>query len=222
MGLPTVSLAVLSIAMGLPTAVQIMLIPTIASNVWQALVGSGFRRLTRRFRMLLLATVLGVWIGYLALLVTSAQLMTALLGAAIAVYSLSALLGFPLMPRVKREHVASPVIGLTTGVLAGATGNVSMPAIAYFHRLDLPRDDLVQILGILFTLASTTLGLTLAGHGSYDGGLLFVSILAVIPALLGMWFGQRVRGMLSERVFRRTLFFALLVIGAQLIAKGLT
>jgi uncharacterized membrane protein YfcA len=222
MGLPTVSLAVLSIAMGLPTAVQIMLIPTIVTNVWQALVGSGFRRLTRRFRMLLLATVLGVWIGYLALLVTSAQLMTALLGAAIAVYSLSALLGFPLMPRVKREHVASPVIGLTTGVLAGATGNVSMPAIAYFHRLDLPRDDLVQILGILFTLASTTLGLTLAGHGSYDGGLLFVSILAVIPALLGMWFGQRVRGMLSERVFRRTLFFALFVIGVQLIAKGLT
>ena len=222
MGMPTVSLAVMSIAMGLPTAVQIMVIPTVVTNVWQALIGDGLARLTRRFRMLLGATVLGVWIGYFLLFRSSAQLMTALLGAAIVVFSLSALLGFPLMPRVRREHIASPLVGLTTGVLAGATGNISMPAIAYFHRLDLPRDDIVQMLGILFTLGATTLGLTLAGHGSYDGELLFVSMLAVIPGLLGMWIGQRVRGVLSERAFRRTLFCGLLVAGAQLIAKGLT
>ena len=205
MGLPTVSLAVMSIAMGLPTAVQIMVVPTVVTNVWQALIGRGLARLTRRFRLLLGATVVGVWIGYFLLFRSSAQLMTALLGAAIVVYSLSALLGLPLMPRVKREHVASPLVGLTTGVLAGATGNISMPAIAYFHRLDLPRDDVVQMLGILFTLGATTLGLTLAGDGSYDAELLAVSGLAVIPALAGMWIGQRVRGMLSERAFRRTL-----------------
>lgn len=222
MGMPTVSLAVMSIAMGLPTAVQIVVVPTIVTNVWQALVGDGLGRLARRFRLLLLATVVGVWIGYFLLFRTSAQLMTALLGAAIVVYSLSALIGFPLMPKVKREHLASPVVGLTTGVLAGATGNISMPAIAYFHRLELPRNDVVQMLGILFTLGAATLGLTLAGHGSYDMDLLLVSTLAVIPGLAGMMIGQRVRGVLSERVFRRTLYFALLVAGAQLIAKGLT
>lgn len=222
MGMPTVSLAVMSIAMGLPTAVQIVVVPTIVTNVWQALVGDGLGRLTRRFRLLLLATVVGVWIGYFLLFRTSAQLMTALLGAAIVVYSLSGLIGFPLMPKVKREHLASPVVGLTTGVLAGATGNISMPAIAYFHRLELPRNDVVQMLGILFTLGAATLGLTLAGHGSYDMDLLLVSTLAVIPGLAGMMIGQRVRGVLSERVFRRTLYFALLVAGAQLIAKGLT
>ena len=222
MGMPTVSLAVMSIGMGLAPAVQIMVVPTVVSNVWQALIGDGFGRLTRRFRMLLLATVIGVWIGYFLLFLTSAQLMTALLGAAIVVYSLSALIGFPLMPAVKREHLASPVVGLTTGVLAGATGNISMPAIAYFHRLELPRDDVVQMLGILFTLGATTLGLTLAGHGSYESELLLVSVLAVIPGLAGMLIGQRVRGMLSERAFRRTLFIGLLAAGAQLIAKGLT
>lgn len=222
MGMPTVSLAVMSIAIGLPAAVQIMVVPTIVTNVWQALIGNGLGRLARRFRMLLLATVLGVWIGYFLLFRSSAQLMTALLGAAIVVYSSSALIGIPLMPRVRRERVASPVVGLITGVLAGATGNISMPAIAYFHRLDLPRDDVVQMLGILFTLGATTLGLTLAGHGSYDSELMLVSILAVIPGLLGMWIGQRVRGVLSERAFRRTLFCGLLVAGSQLIVKGLT
>ena len=78
------------------------------------------------------------------------------------------------------------------------------------------------MLGILFTLGTTMLGLTLAGHGSYDGELLVVSALAVFPGVVGMLIGQRVRGTLSERAFHRTLFLALLAAGAQLIAKGLT
>ncbi len=125
------------------------------------------------------------------------------------------------MPKVRREHIASPVVGLTTGVLAGATGNISMPAIAYFQRLDLARNDIVQMLGILFTLGATTLGLTLAGHGGYERDLLLVSTLAVIPGVIGMLIGQRVRDKLSEKVFRRSLFAGLLAAGGHLVWKGL-
>lgn len=221
MGMPTVSLAVMSIAMGLPTAIQIVVVPTVVTNVWQALIGDGLRRLVRRFAVLLAATVIGVWLGYFLLFRSSAQLMTAVLGAAIIVYSLSGLLGFPLMPKVRRERLASPLVGVATGVLAGATGNISMPAIAYFHRLDLARNDIVQMLGILFTLGATTLGLTLAGHGSYEPDLLLVSALAVVPSIIGMLIGQRVRAKLAEKVFRRALFVALLAAGAHLVWKGL-
>ena len=45
--MPTVSLAVMSIAMGLPTAIQIVVVPTVVTNVWQALIGDGLRRLVR-------------------------------------------------------------------------------------------------------------------------------------------------------------------------------
>ncbi len=87
MGMPTVSLAVLSIAMGLPAAVQIMVVPTVVTNVWQALIGDGLRRLAWRFRVLLFTTVIGVWLGYFLLFRSSARLMTAVLGATIIVYS---------------------------------------------------------------------------------------------------------------------------------------
>jgi uncharacterized protein len=221
MGMPTVSLALLSLWMPLPAAVQIMVIPTVVTNVWQALVGDGFARLLRRFRTLLAATAVGVWIGYVGLFRTDPQAMTALLGAAIGVYALSGLLGFPLMPPVRRERVASPVVGLATGVLAGATGNISMPALAYLNRLDLPRNDIVQMLGILFTLGAATLGLLLAGHGDYSPRMLAVSALAVVPGVAGMLLGQRVRGRLSERVFRRALFTGLLLVAVHLVMKGL-
>jgi len=222
MGMPTVSLAVLSIGMGLPAAVQIMVVPTVVTNVWQALIGDGFWRLVRRFRTLLAATIVGVVLGYALLFRTHPQAMTAVLGAAIAIYALSGLLGIPLMPAVRRERIASPLVGLTTGVLAGATGNISMPAIAYFARLELSRNDIVQMLGILFSLGAAVLGLTLAGDGNYRSDLLLVSLLAVIPGVAGMLIGQRVRSRLSERVFRRSLFIALLIAGAQLMWKGLS
>jgi uncharacterized protein len=221
MGMPTVSLAVLSMGMGLPAAVQIMVVPTVVTNIWQALIGDGLARLVRRFWVLLATTIAGVWIGYSLLFRSYPKHMTAVLGVAIGVYALSGLFGVPLMPKVRREHVASPVVGLTTGVLAGATGNISMPALAYLHRLDLPRNDIVQMLGILFTLGAAMLGVTLAGHGSYETELLTVSALAVIPGVIGMRIGQSVRGRLSEQTFRRSLFVGLLVAASHLIWKGL-
>jgi uncharacterized membrane protein YfcA len=125
------------------------------------------------------------------------------------------------MPRVRRERLASPLVGLTTGILAGATGNISMPAIAYLQRLDLPRDDIVQMLGILFSLGALALGVALAGHGEYERELLLVSALAVIPGVLGMRAGQHVRGKLSESGFRKALFSGLLAVGVHLLWKSL-
>lgn len=221
MGMPTISIALLSLGMGLPAALQIIVVPTLVTNVWQALTGNGFVRLTRRFATLLAATVLGVWTGYAWLFRTSPKTMTAVLGTAIVLYGMSGLCDLPLMPQVRRERLASPLVGLTTGVLAGATGNLSMPAIAYLHQLRLPRDDLIQMLGILFTLGTGALGFSLAGYGDYDRGLLLLSVFAVLPGVLGMLIGQRARGRLSERVFRRALFFGLSAIGIHLIWKGL-
>jgi uncharacterized membrane protein YfcA len=222
MGMPTVSLAVLTIAMGLPSAVQIMVVPTVVTNIWQALIGDGFKRLVRRFWLLLATTMIGILFGYALLFRTHPEIMTAVLGAAIGVYALSALFGMPLMPRVRRESIASPIVGFTTGVLAGSTGNISMPAIAYFNQLNLPRNDIVQMLGILFSLGAAAIGLTLAGDNNYDGEMLAVSTIAVIPGLLGMLIGQRVRGRLSEQTFKRALFTGLLIVGAHLVWKGLT
>ena len=53
--------------------------------------------------------MIGVWLGYFLLFRSSAQLMTTVPGTAIIGYSMSGLLGFPLMAEVRREPVASPM-----------------------------------------------------------------------------------------------------------------
>ena len=67
LGLPTVSLALLSATLGLPQAMALLLVPSFATNALQALSGGNAKTvLARIWPFLALATVT-VWIGALAL-----------------------------------------------------------------------------------------------------------------------------------------------------------
>ena len=67
LGLPTVSLAILTVAIDLPTAMALLLVPSFATNLWQASVGGNATSLWRRLWPFMLPAGLCVWIGALAL-----------------------------------------------------------------------------------------------------------------------------------------------------------
>ena len=220
LGLPTVSLAALSIVVELPIAVLLMVIPSAITNLWQALDGPYFPELMRRFWLMLLASAIGIWFAYGLLLIANPKAMTGVLGITLCVYAAISLHGGRLIPRVTRERIVSPVVGLTTGALAGATGSLVMPVVPYLQALDLERDSLVQMMGISFTVSTVAIGVAIVDHGGYDGEQALLSLSALIPALIGMKLGQKLRRRFSELVFRRCLFIGLLVIGIRLIWKG--
>ncbi len=219
-GLPTVSLAVLSVAVELPDAVLLMVIPSVVTNIWQAVDGPHFLALVRRFWLMLLASAVGVWFSYGLLLLTNPKAMTGLLGIVLCVYAVISLRGGQLIPRITHERFVSSAVGLTAGALAGATGSVVMPMVPFLQALDLERDALVQMMGIAFAVSIGAIGLAIVDHGSYDGPLALLSLVALVPAILGMKLGQLLRRRLSEFVFRRWLFIGLLIIGIRLIWKG--
>jgi len=163
-----------------------------------------------------------VWFSYGFLLVANPKAMTALLGIVLCVYAAFGLR----RPRPRswpgRERFVSPLVGLATGALAGATGSLVMPMVAYLQSLDLERDAFVQLMGISFAVSTCAIGLAIVEHGNYDHQLVLLSIAALIPAILGMKLGQWLRRRLSERVFRNTLFIGLFVIGIRLIWKGVS
>ncbi|MCK5366345.1 MAG: sulfite exporter TauE/SafE family protein [Gammaproteobacteria bacterium] len=220
-GLPTVSLAVLTVVVELPVAVLLMVIPSAITNIWQAVDGPHFLDLMRRFWLMLLASAVGVWFSYGLLLVANPKNMTALLGVVLCIYAVVSLHRGRLIPRLTHERFVSPAVGLVTGALAGATGSLVMPMVPYLQALDLERDTLVQMMGISFAVSTCAIGLAIADHGGYDSKLVLLSLVALVPALAGMKLGRLLRQRLPELVFRRCLFAGLLVIGIRLIWKGL-
>ena len=101
------------------------------------------------------------------------------------------------------------------------TGSSVVPGVMFLQAIGLPRDMLIQAMGMLFTASTLALAVAMqqANILTIKHGIL--SFGAVLPAIVGMILGQRVRSTLSERRFRKVFFVALLVLGVYIIASAL-
>jgi len=148
-----------------------------------------------------------------------ADLLARLLGLLLAAYAVLGLTTPKLSLPSSCEGWAGPVAGAVNGVLTGLTGSFAVPGVPYLQALGLGRDALVQMMGILFTVSTLALGIALGGKRLLALEELSLSAAAVIPAAFGMVIGQKIRGLLSEAAFRKTLFRALLLLGLYIMFR---
>ncbi len=217
LGLPTVTLAVLTPTLGLAEAMAAMLLPSFLTNLQQALSGGGVGPMLRRFWPFLTAVALGTLLTGNAVGAIATATLVMVLGASIALYAALGLLT-PQWPHPGRHEVwLGPASGLATGALTGMTGSFVIPSVPYLQALNLGRDRLVQMMGATFTVATVALAAALGGYGLVPQGGLVSSAVGVIPAFVGVEIGRRVRHRLPELVFRRVLFLSLLAMGLWMI-----
>ena len=220
MGLPPIALALMSFAVPLGDALALMVVPSMATNVWQAIYGRGFLRLLRRFWTMAATSVaalmfVAVGFGHLG----SPMAMT-WVGVILVAYSSMALTAW--RPSVSRatERWANPLIGLASGAVAGVTGVAAVPFLPYMQSLDIDRHDLVQALGVMFLFIIGALTLALALQGAFDSTNLLGAILAIVPTFAGVWLGQKARQAVSAETFRRIFLIGMFVVGLHM-ARGL-
>lgn len=216
LGLPTVSLALLAATLGLPQAMALLLVPSFATNLWQALSGGNTLAILRRDWLFFLLATVTVGIGALALTRLDPAILTGLLGVLLVVYAAINLAGVKVAIPIAHQSWLGPVFGATNGVLTGMTGSFVVPGVIYLQAVGMSRDTLVQAMGILFTLSTLALAMALGGNGLLDAQLGMMSAVALVPAIAGMMIGAKVRGRLSEARFRSALFVALLAMGVHL------
>ena len=220
LGLPTVSLGILTVVLDLPSAMALLLVPSLITNLWQAAVGGSGKALLLRLWPFLAVASLTVWIGALALTRVDLRLLAALLGGLLIVYAASNLAGWRPAIAACREVWAGPLAGAVNGVLTGMTGSFVVPGVLYRQAIGLARDQLIQAMGMLFTVSTLALAVALKGNNLLTAELGTLSLAALIPAAVGMVFGQRIRRRLPEVRFRRVFFVALALLGAAIIANA--
>jgi uncharacterized membrane protein YfcA len=205
LGLPTVSIGLLSRVMAPVEAVALLFVPSLVTNIWQLAIGPNFRPLLARQWTMLVSICVGIAVG-------------AYLFGTVRYPGAKRWLGVSL--RARDEPVLSPIVGAATGLLASITGVFMIPNVPYLQALGLDRDDLIQALGLSFTVSTVALGAGLAAQGSLPVTTLGASLLTLVPALAGMAIGQVVRGRISPRVFRLCFFAGMALLGAELAIRG--
>jgi len=221
LGLPTVSLALLSITLDLTTAMALMLAPSFFTNLWQAAgPGGAIRIFFQLWPFYLLATAF-ILLGAGVLTVLDSGALISLLGVVLVCYAVLQLAGVSF--RIKPAHmtVSGALMGALNGLLTGMTGSFVVPGVPYLQAAIKDRDEFIQAMGILFTLSTVGLGLALGRQELLDSRTGLVSVLALVPAAAGMLAGQAIRGRLPVALFRRVFFVSLLVLGAYMILRNI-
>lgn len=220
LGLPTVAMGLLGVAMSPAQAAALLIVPSTLTNLWQLAAGGHVLTLLRRLGPMLLTIFIGTGFGSAWLGIDSGPWAAHALGAALLIYACYGLVGPTLYVAPGRERWLGPLCGLATGVVTAATGVFVMPAVPYLQSLGLSRDELIQALGLSFTVSTLALALGLAGQDALGGQALGASLTMVLPALLGMLMGQWLRLRISAVLFKRCFFIGLAALGCHLLLNG--
>ena len=216
MGLPTVAMGILSAIMSPVSAASLLVIPSFVTNFWQLSTGPNFAALMKRLWVMMSGIMVGTLAGSWLLTSTNPDYASVGLGAALIIYAVLGLFAKPYSVPTRLERPLSPVIGFTTGLINGGTGVFTLPAVPYLQALGLSKDDLIQALGLSFTVSTIALAAGLARGGAFHLGNITLSALAVIPALLGMQAGTAIRKRVSATTFRRWFLILIAVLGLEL------
>jgi uncharacterized membrane protein YfcA len=220
LGLPTIAMGLLGLAMSPAQAAALLIVPSTLTNLWQLATGGHLRVLLRRLGPMLVMIFVGTLLGSAWLGINSGPWAVHALGAALVIYALYGLAGPALRVAPEREGWLGPICGLVTGLVTAATGVFVMPAVPYLQSLGLSRDEMIQALGLSFTVSTLALAAGLAGQDALGGQALGASLLMLAPALLGMFAGQWLRQRISAALFKYCFFIGLAALGGHLLLNG--
>lgn len=219
-GIPLVSVPLLALAMPVPQAVALMPVPIIIANIWQAFYGGYLGSAVRRFWPLVLALLAGTVVGVHILASMDPQLLYAVVGVVVIVFSITGFFQAPLRLPPHGERWLGAVVGLVSGVLGGLSSMFGPPLIMFLVALRLPKDEFVGTIATLYLAGVLPLALALGAFGVMGRQELLGSALATLPLFLGVLAGQRLRAWLDPESFRKGLLFTLLITGLALMRRA--
>ena len=220
LGLPTISMALLGSMMSPAEAAALLLVPSLATNVWQWQPWRSLRGgVTRRMAPMQAGVVAGTLAGAWTIGAPVGSWAVVCLGAMLIVYAAWVLAGARLSVAPHAERRLGPVVGASTGLITAATGVFVVPAVPYLQALGLHRDALMQAMGLSFTVSTVALAAGLYLNGQLPTAAVRESLLMLLPALIGMGLGARLRRRISQERFRACFLASLLVLGGSMIVR---
>jgi uncharacterized protein len=219
LGLPTIAMALLALLMSPSRAAALLIVPSLVTNVWQLRPWGALGPLMRRLWLMQLGVTAGTMAGAWLLGAPSGSWAMVGLGAMLIVYGAWALSGAKLSVPPRAERPLGLVVGTLTGAITSATGVFTVPAVPFLQALDLDRDELIQAMGISFTVSTVVLGISLYLNGHYSAADASASTVMLVPALFGMSAGTWLRQKLSPIVFKRCFLLGLVALGLQMVLR---
>ncbi len=201
-------------------AMMLLCFPVIVTNFIQMDIKRGVSNY--RFFPMFMTLFLGIIIGGKLILSLNLKTISILIALTIIIFTLFNFLGLNLKwLKPKYEKIISIFIGFFSGILGGLSTFYAPPIITFLVSLNLAKENFIRTTATMYFLASIPLYSSLIFHGLGNFYDLLVSLIITAPALLGQYFGTKIRLRLSNAIFRKAILVILIVIGFSLLIKNL-
>lgn len=220
-GMPIVAFPMLSMFVDVHTAVMLLSMPLVLSNIPQALEGGCVAQTLRSLSPVLAGMVPGVWFGVAVLL--NVDPAAAKVAAGASVIFVAALMLFSPDLQIERRRVVP--VGLGAGFCGGLLGGIaalSGPLVFIFLLAKgLNGRAFTKEASMFLVVSSLLLASALTSSRQFDWRDILISTLATAPVVAGMLVGQKVRDAVPAAAFKRLVVLAVLLSGTQLVWKGI-
>ena len=219
--MPMVIISGLSSFMEPELALAGLILPTLVTNVAQALRQGLAAAWASSMRYRVFLCVGG------AMLVASAQLvrmlpmnaLLGLIGIPVILFAVTQLAGLRLkLPRQRKDTEAA--FGAVTGLMGWVSGIWGPTTVLYLTALGTEKAEQMRVQGVIYGLGAVALVFAHLGSGVLRTETLPLGLALITPALLGQWIGSHVLDRIDQVVFRRVTLFFLLIAGLNLARRA--
>ncbi len=219
-GLPMVSVPIIAFFLPPTTAMILLCFPILCSNFLQMKVHQGIG--SYRFVPMLLSLLIGLIIGGRLILEIELNVVSIIIAISIIAAAVINLFGLKFRNvNIKYERNFTIILGFFSGILGGLSTFFGPPILAYLISIDLEKEYFVRIISTFYFIGGFTLYSSLIYHGIGTLDDLFISLLLVLPTVLGQYFGTKIRKYLSNELFKNSILIILIIIGISLLFKNL-
>lgn len=221
LGLPTASAGIMTLWIAPRTAIALILIPMLVSNAWQVWRMGDLRGTLQRYRLLAAALAISLFVTVSLSATAPDRLIFLVLGISILSFSIvNLLVKMPKLP-ASLDRPVQVTAGLVGGVLGGVSGIWAAPLVFYLTASQVDKDEFIRATGLLIFAGSVPLAIGYVQQGLLTQQYALIGALLVIPTLLGFTLGERIRKGWPSDTFRRVFLYMFLVLGANLLRRGL-
>jgi uncharacterized protein len=219
-GMPVVALPLLSQFIDIKSAAMLLSMPLIFSNLPQALEGGKTGRCLMQLMPVILGTVPGLFLGVRVLLALDADVAKIIAGLVLMGVGGVTLLA----PKLQlRSRLVLPT-GITFGFFGGILGGIAaMPGPLVFIFLlakGLRGKAFTKEASLYLVVSAGLLAILLTASRQFTWPDVLVSTAAMLPVVLGMYFGQHIRDKIAPEAFKKLVLIAVIAAGAELLRHG--
>ena len=219
-GMPIVALPLLSLFIDVKSAVMLLSMPLIFSNVPQALEGGKTGQCLMQLMPVILGMIPGLFLGVRVLLALDANVAEIIAGLVVIGVGGVTLLAPKLQLQARLVLPTGITFGFFGGILAAIAAMPGPLVFIFLLAKGLRGKAFTKEASLYLVVSAGFLAILLTASRQFNWLDVAVSTAAMLPVVLGMYAGQYMRDKIAPETFEKLVLIAVIAAGAELLRHG--